>query len=252
MDHLTRRTVLGSLAAVVAGPSSAQDSPLAHGVLRDNRLAKQFISAPDGVPSVKIVGPTGKLSLGELVKDRTVIMPLWAEWCAPCRTELPALARLQRKYGSASFAIMPVLTCTRTTPTSLGAIMASFMKLGAFEPLIEEWLGSELVSSMAVRRHSSVLGGGRVDGTGAAMPCTLVVAPGGGVRARLIGTLPPPEPVVWRGGKDYVPGDSTYKILESYDDLFSPPTSEAIETLWASADGDELAGALARGFLRDA
>lgn len=39
---------------------------------------------------------------------RTVLLNLWATWCVPCRTEMPALDRLQAQLGSKSFGVVPV------------------------------------------------------------------------------------------------------------------------------------------------
>ena len=39
---------------------------------------------------------------------RTVLLNLWATWCAPCRKEMPALDRLQAAEGGADFAVVPV------------------------------------------------------------------------------------------------------------------------------------------------
>ena len=39
---------------------------------------------------------------------RTVLLNLWATWCVPCRTEMPALDHLQAQLGSKSFGVVPV------------------------------------------------------------------------------------------------------------------------------------------------
>jgi thiol-disulfide isomerase/thioredoxin len=41
-------------------------------------------------------------------KGRALLVSLWASWCAPCRRELPMLARLQARSASEPFAIVPV------------------------------------------------------------------------------------------------------------------------------------------------
>ena len=41
-------------------------------------------------------------------QGRTVLMNLWATWCAPCRAEMPALDALQKELGSADFEVVPV------------------------------------------------------------------------------------------------------------------------------------------------
>jgi len=39
---------------------------------------------------------------------KTVLLNLWATWCAPCRAEMPALDRLQKQLGSADFEVVAV------------------------------------------------------------------------------------------------------------------------------------------------
>jgi thiol-disulfide isomerase/thioredoxin len=41
-------------------------------------------------------------------KDRTVLLNLWATWCAPCRKEMPALDQLQADMGDESFEVVAV------------------------------------------------------------------------------------------------------------------------------------------------
>lgn len=41
-------------------------------------------------------------------KDKTLLLNLWATWCAPCREEMPALDRLQGERGGEDFAVVAV------------------------------------------------------------------------------------------------------------------------------------------------
>lgn len=41
-------------------------------------------------------------------KGKVVLVNLWATWCAPCRKEMPDLARLQKEMGSDQFEVVAV------------------------------------------------------------------------------------------------------------------------------------------------
>lgn len=41
-------------------------------------------------------------------KGRVVLVNLWATWCAPCRKEMPDLARLQKELGSDQFEVLAI------------------------------------------------------------------------------------------------------------------------------------------------
>jgi thiol-disulfide isomerase/thioredoxin len=46
-------------------------------------------------------------------RGRTVLLNLWATWCAPCRKEMPALDALQARTGGADFQVVTVNIDTR-------------------------------------------------------------------------------------------------------------------------------------------
>jgi thiol-disulfide isomerase/thioredoxin len=40
--------------------------------------------------------------------DKALIVNFWATWCAPCRREIPLLAKLQREYGPEGFQVVGI------------------------------------------------------------------------------------------------------------------------------------------------
>jgi thiol-disulfide isomerase/thioredoxin len=41
-------------------------------------------------------------------KGRVVVMNLWATWCAPCKAEMPTLAKLQAAYATQPVTVLPI------------------------------------------------------------------------------------------------------------------------------------------------
>ena len=222
---LSRRSVVAGLAAATAAPVAvchAADepvSPVARGMLADNALAKAFQPIPGNhdIGDVELDGPDGTRSFADF-RGKTLIVPLWAEWCGPCLSELPDFARLERMYGSASFAIVPVLTGTRKAfkPPLLASVFAK-MGTSVFEPLIEHRYGSRLLKMLAMQSNHEI-----------AIPCNVLVSPTGAVVAREIGKLT----------ADTAPDANAA--------LRSATTAQ---TLWSTPVADEFVGALATGFL---
>lgn len=60
-------------------------------------LADLAFNAPDGNP----------MTLADL-SGKTVLVNLWATWCAPCRHEMPALNQLQEEMGGDRFEVVAV------------------------------------------------------------------------------------------------------------------------------------------------
>lgn len=196
--------------AALARPALAEtDSPVAHGMLANNKLAKAFITAPSKLPDVKVVSLDGAHDLSSFIGNgRTVLMPIWAEWCAPCLKELPDFALLQRQFGNDKFGIVPVLSAPRkkVTPEALVEIF-KILNASVFQPLIEDQFGGKLASAMARKAG------------GFFIPCNVLIAPDGHVIGREIG-------------------------LEE-----NPAAEEERRTSrWGSADGQEFAAVISQGF----
>ncbi len=68
-------------------------------------MSKKIPSRPS---TVSFNGPDGKkLTLADF-KGHNVLLNLWATWCVPCRSEMPALDRLQAKLGGSDFEVVAV------------------------------------------------------------------------------------------------------------------------------------------------
>jgi thiol-disulfide isomerase/thioredoxin len=84
-------------------------APLARGEVAAVNVAKE----PAPLPNLAFAGPEGQpMTLADL-KGRTVLLNLWATWCAPCRHEMPALDKLQADLGAKDFEVVAVNIDTR-------------------------------------------------------------------------------------------------------------------------------------------
>lgn len=90
------------LYGIVAGPVHAPGPP-------PSSLSRLTLSqTPAPVPDVVFTDATGLHHTLASFRGRTVLLNLWATWCAPCVRELPALATLSRTLPAKDFAVVAV------------------------------------------------------------------------------------------------------------------------------------------------
>ena len=63
---------------------------------------------PQSLEFLAFNGPDGKPMGLKNWSGKTVLVNLWATWCAPCRAEMPALDALQAKKGGADFEVIAI------------------------------------------------------------------------------------------------------------------------------------------------
>jgi thiol-disulfide isomerase/thioredoxin len=96
----------GTADAACAGTpaQAAKLDPVATGEVAAFRPAR----GPVSLAELAFTGPEGEaLTVGSFA-GRTVLLNLWATWCAPCRKEMPALDRLEAALGGEKFAVVAV------------------------------------------------------------------------------------------------------------------------------------------------
>lgn len=65
-----------------------------------------FKKAPEPVADITFVDAAGAEKTLKEFRGKTILLNLWATWCAPCREEMPSLDRLQKDLGSDKFEVV--------------------------------------------------------------------------------------------------------------------------------------------------
>jgi len=73
-------------------------------------VAKKLEHPADGKapPAYAFVDATGKKVTLADFKGKVVVMNIWATWCAPCKVEMPTLAKLAKAYKGKPVAVVAV------------------------------------------------------------------------------------------------------------------------------------------------
>lgn len=162
-------TVLAALAAIASGVlygkgllnvHQAAVKPASLAVLVPQNPAK----AAPAVAFVDVQG--GRHALADF-KGRYILLNLWATWCAPCVSELPALTRLKAQVPG-----LKVLAVDLTGRSETPAMSDSFLKshqAGALGALVDSDV--QIMAAFKVP----------------ALPTTLLIDPNGNVIARAEG-----------------------------------------------------------------
>ncbi|MGE7416974.1 thiol:disulfide interchange protein TlpA [Methylobacterium tarhaniae] len=96
-------------ACPLSAATAARVAPLARGEV----AALQVSAAPKPAPAITFTGPDGQPRTLADLKGRTLLLNLWATWCAPCKAEMPALDRLQGELGAQDFEVVALNLDTR-------------------------------------------------------------------------------------------------------------------------------------------
>ncbi|MBS7543736.1 thiol:disulfide interchange protein TlpA [Ancylobacter oerskovii] len=69
---------------------------------------------PTRIPDLAVIAPDGTATrLGGIGGDGLRLVNIWATWCVPCRTEMPALDTLQAERGGNGFEVVAINIDTR-------------------------------------------------------------------------------------------------------------------------------------------
>jgi thiol-disulfide isomerase/thioredoxin len=127
-----------------------------------------FKKTPEPLADVNFVDGAGAPKTLKDFRGKTILLNLWATWCAPCREEMPSLDRLQQELGSPTFEVV-ALAVDRT-----GAVAA------------QKFLDSVDVKNLKLYVDQTTRSGSALKAIG--MPTTILID----AQGREIGRLPGP------------------------------------------------------------
>lgn len=86
---------------VIGAASFKPKTPASLSDLRTGGLEKLVVSkTPTPAPNIPFTDASGKTMTLADFKGDVVLLNVWASWCAPCKEEMPTLARLQAAYAA--------------------------------------------------------------------------------------------------------------------------------------------------------
>jgi thiol-disulfide isomerase/thioredoxin len=130
-------------------------------------VAFVYKTPPASLPEVMFTDAGGNEKTLKDFLGKTVLLNLWATWCAPCREEMPSLDRLQQQLGSAKF-----------------EVVALALERGGAEAA-RKFLDGVGVKSLALYVDKSTRAGSDLKAIG--MPTTILIDPEGREIGRLAG-----------------------------------------------------------------
>jgi thiol-disulfide isomerase/thioredoxin len=98
-----------ALAALLYGLAGCSNSPgdlksAAKGAMAGLQLTKE----PEPEPTTPFKDAAGHIHTLADFKGKVLVVNVWANWCAPCKEEIPSLAKLQTGLAGKDITILPI------------------------------------------------------------------------------------------------------------------------------------------------
>jgi len=164
---------LSAIAALVfmfqkpGGGASRVETAQLGSLLEGSMKKLVFHPGPKPVSQASFVSEGGGTATLADYRGKIALVNFWATWCAPCRKEMPLLARLQTEFGGPDFEVVTIATGRNPPP----AMKTFFDEIGVDNlPLNRD-------PDMSLAREMGVIG----------LPATLILDREGREIARMLG-----------------------------------------------------------------
>jgi thiol-disulfide isomerase/thioredoxin len=168
-------TVVAAVLYALAGCSNSGSDlkSLAHG-----EMAKLEVTAkPSPEPATVFKDAAGRPHTLAEFKGKVLIVNMWANWCAPCKEEIPSLAKLQTAFAGKGVEVVPVSVGKGDDETQGKAFIGrnppltfytepTYAMAFAFQPVVEGMPTTILYDRAGVER-ARLVGGADWSGTDA-------------------------------------------------------------------------------------
>jgi len=105
----TRALAIGGLGALLAMVAACSNTPTDLKSAARGAMAKlELTPSPETAPAIPFKDAAGASHTLAEFKGKVAIVNLWANWCAPCKEEIPSLAKLQAAYAGKAVAVVPI------------------------------------------------------------------------------------------------------------------------------------------------
>lgn len=104
-----RLVTLIAIPALLYGMAGCSKTPGDLAPLARGAMAKLIVTVhPAPAPVTPFADAAGKIHTLAEFKGRVAIVNLWANWCAPCKAEIPSLAKLAAAYAGKPLAVVAI------------------------------------------------------------------------------------------------------------------------------------------------